>query len=153
MLGLNRVIMAGCQRISLTWLIFLLMAGGQTLQAQAPVAEFTANRTSGCAPLVVTFTDQSTGSPTTWNWAFTNGQLSNVQNPTVTFSQPGTYSVTLVVQNPDGTHGTTKTDYITVFPSPNALFSANITTGCVPVTIQFTDNSVPQAGNIISWEW
>jgi PKD repeat protein len=154
MSGVNRLTRTGkSQRQVITWLLLLLTGSGYTLQAQVPVAEFTANRTSGCAPLVVTFTDQSTGSPTTWNWGFSNGQLSNVQNPTISFSLPGTYTVSLVVQNADGTQGITKTDYITVFPSPQALFSANITTGCVPVTVQFTDNSVPQAGTIVSWEW
>ena len=148
---LNRVCKHSSQVFA--WLLLFLTGFGYTLRAQVPVAEFTANRTSGCAPLVVTFTDQSTGNPTSWNWGFSNGQLSNVQNPTVTFSQPGTYEVSLVVQNADGTHGITKTDYITVYPSPTPAFSANITTGCVPVTVQFTDNSNPQAGTIVSWEW
>ena len=31
--------------------------------AQAPVANFTTNVTSGCSPLIVQFTDQSTGNP------------------------------------------------------------------------------------------
>jgi gliding motility-associated-like protein len=154
MSGVNHLIRIGksCSQV-FAWLLLFLTGSVYILQAQVPVAEFTANRTSGCAPLVVTFTDQSTGRPTSWNWGFSNGQLSNVQNPTITFSQPGTYSVSLVVQNADGTHGITKTDYITVFPSPLANFTANITTGCVPVTVQFTDATVPQAGTITSWEW
>jgi gliding motility-associated-like protein len=151
MSGVNRSLRAGRLPVFLTWLIVFITIG-QVLQAQ-PVAEFTASRTAGCAPLVVAFTDQSTGSPTSWNWGFSNGQLSSVKNPTITFSAPGTYSVSLVVTNADGTHGITKTDYITVYPSPTVAFTPNITTGCVPVTIQFTDNSVPQAGTITTWEW
>jgi gliding motility-associated-like protein len=151
MLGANCVKKAGQHKLVLV--LILLFTSGYAALAQVPVAEFTANRTSGCAPLVVTFTDQSTGSPTSWNWGFSNGQLSNTQNPTVTFSLPGTYSVSLVVQNADGTHGITKTDYITVFPAPQVAFGADITTGCVPVTIQFTDYSLPMAGTIATWEW
>lgn len=71
----------------------------------------------------------------------------------MTFSAPGVYSVTLVVRNANGTNGITKTNYITVNPSPQANFTANFTTGCVPSTIQFTDRSNPVAGNIVAWQW
>jgi gliding motility-associated-like protein len=125
---------------------------GYTSYAQVPVAAFTANKTSGCAPLVVTFTDQSANKPTSWNWDLGNGTLSQAQNPTVVFALPGIYSVQLVVQNADGTHGITKTNYITVFPSPQAGFNANLRLGCLPTTIQFTDLSTP-AGTISSWQW
>ncbi|MEW1939569.1 PKD domain-containing protein, partial [Pseudarthrobacter sp. NPDC080037] len=39
----------------------------------APVASFTASPTSGTAPLNVSFTDTSTGSPTSWAWDFGDG--------------------------------------------------------------------------------
>lgn len=118
-----------------------------------PVAEFSANVVSGCSPLAVTFKDLSSGNPTFWNWDFGGGNLSNLQNPTITFATPGTYTVTLVVRNADGTNGITKTNYITINPSPIAGFTANLTTGCAPSTIQFTDVSNPVAGNIVSWQW
>jgi gliding motility-associated-like protein len=126
------------------------------IHAQAPVANFSATPQSGCSPLVVSFQDLSTGNPTLWNWDFGNGQiLSNVRNPTVTYSQPGTYTVRLVVRNAAGIDEEIKTDFITVFPAPTASFRANITTACVPATIQFTDMStIPAgAGTIISWQW
>ncbi|PWT98041.1 MAG: hypothetical protein C5B52_12765 [Bacteroidetes bacterium] len=129
-------------------LLFVLSAS-----AQVPVANFTASPTSGCAPLVVSFTDQSTNNPKFWNWDFGNGQLSNAQNPIAVYSIPGTYTVTLVVRNLDGTNATTKTSYITVFPSPVANFNADITTGCNPVTVNFTDLSTSAAGAINKWEW
>jgi gliding motility-associated-like protein len=121
--------------------------------AQTMVAEFTANQTSGCAPLSVNFRDLTSGSPKFWNWDFGNGTLSNVQHPGVTYYNPGTYPVTLVVRNADGTTGITKTNYITVYPSPVVMMSANTTIGCVPVNIQFTDNSTTASGNIVAWEW
>lgn len=117
------------------------------------VADFTANQTSGCAPLNVAFRDLTTGSPKFWNWDFGNGTLSNVQHPGVTYTNPGNYTVKLVVRNADGTTGITKTDYITVYPSPAAAFSADKTIGCVPVNIRFTDKSTSTSGNIVSWEW
>lgn len=121
--------------------------------AQVPVAQFTASTTQGCAPLSVRFTDQSTGSPQFWNWDFGNGQLSNLQHPTVNFSAPGTYTVTLVVRNQDGVDGETKTGYITVYPSPTAAFEANLTEGCLGSTIRFTDRSTDAAGSITAWSW
>ncbi|MFI5129509.1 MAG: PKD domain-containing protein, partial [Chitinophagales bacterium] len=121
--------------------------------AQNPVANFTASVTSGCAALTVYFTDQSTGNPTSWNWEFSDGTLSNVQNPTVTFSIPGTYSVKLVVQNANGIAQFERLNYITVFPSPAVDFTANITLSCVPAAINFTDLSTTPVGTIASWEW
>lgn len=121
--------------------------------AQTMVAEFTANTTSGCAPLGVQFKDLTSGNPKFWNWDFGNGTLSNVQNPSVGYATPGTYTVKLVVRNADGTTGITKTGYITIYPSPTTSFTANITTGCAPVNIQFLDKSTAPSGSITGWEW
>lgn len=117
------------------------------------VPNFSANTTAGCAPLGVFFKDLTTGNPKFWNWDFGNGALSNVQNPSVAYDKPGTYTVTLVVRNADGTNGITKTNFITIYPSPVASFSANLTTGCIPVNIRFTDRSTSPSGNITAWQW
>jgi len=124
-------------------------------EAQAPVADFSASTTSGCAPLAVIFTDQSSGSPFSWNWDFGNGQLATGKGASVTYSQPGVYTVRLVVKNAAGVDDEIKTNYITVYPSPSPAFSANLTTACVPATIQFADQSTspPGAGSIVSWSW
>jgi len=129
----------------------MLLAFNSYSQTMTP--EFSADKTAGCAPLTVSFRDLTTGNPKFWNWDFGNGTLSNVQYPSVTYSTPGTYTVTLVVRNADGTNGITKTNYITVYASPSAGFSADITTGCVPVNVQFTDKSTSNNGNIVSWQW
>ncbi len=126
-----------------------------TSSAQAPVADFTADKVSGCAPLIVTFTDLSTNNPTSWIWDFGNGVTSTAKNPVTNFSLPGTYTVKLVARNNDGLDEEVKTNYITVFPAPSANFTANITTACVPATIQFTDQTTvpPGAGTITNWLW
>jgi gliding motility-associated-like protein len=129
-------------------LLFSLQGYSQTM-----VAEFTSSQTSGCAPLAVQFKDLTTGNPKFWTWDFGNGTLSNAKDPHVAYSTPGTYTVKLVVRNADGTTGITKTNYITVNASPTASFSANITTGCIPVNVQFTDASTSTSGSIVSWEW
>jgi uncharacterized repeat protein (TIGR01451 family) len=125
-----------------------------TVGGVAPVAAFNATPTSGCAPLAVNFTDQSTGSPTTWTWNFTGGNPSsaNTTGPhAVTYNTPGTYDVTLTVSNTCGSNTTTQTSYITVGSgAPVAAFNATPTSGCAPLTVNFTDQST---GNPSSWNW
>ena len=136
--------------ISIGFFAFSTIAIGQ-----APVADFSADKVSGCSPLTVKFTDLSTNIPTSWVWDFGNGQLSSQQHPTVNFSTPGTYTVKLIARNTAGIDEEEKINYITVFPSPAGSFTANITTACVPATIQFTDQSTVPAGGgtITAWSW
>jgi PKD repeat protein len=88
-----------------------------------PVAAFNTAITQGCAPFTVTFNDQSAGSPTAWSWNFQGGfpSTSNVQNPTVTYGTPGTYSVMLQVTNAYGANTATSTNYITVQALPQSV--------------------------------
>jgi PKD repeat protein len=88
-------------------------------------AAFTSNTVSGCTPLLVHFTDQSTGSPTQWRWELGNGTISFLQNPSTTYFNPGTYNVKLVVRNAGGTDSIIKTQYITVYPNPVVNFTAS----------------------------
>ena len=57
---------------------------------------------------VVTFTDVSTGSPTSWAWNFGDGLGSMAQNPSHSFFGAGTYQVTLTVANSSGSSTTTQ---------------------------------------------
>lgn len=63
---------------------------------------FTASATSGNHPVAITFTDTSTGSPTSWLWDFGDGGQSTAQNPVYTYSHAGTFGVTLSVENGGG---------------------------------------------------
>lgn len=136
------------------WLCtFFLLALLQQAAAQAPVAAFTSNRQSGCAPLGVAFRDQSTNTPKYWSWDFGNGEFSNQPNPTITYSQPGTYTVSLTVRNGDGTNAVTKTGFITVTSSPTAYFTASASIACAPSEIIFTDGSIPNGNPITDWFW
>ena len=108
-----------------------------------PVADFFANQTSGIVPLVVKFTDNSTNTPTAWNWSFSDGNYSALQNPEYLFTQAGSYSITLNVSNIAGYNSTTKVDYIVVIPqSPVASFTLNVTEGLAPLDVQFNDTSI-----------
>jgi PKD repeat protein len=114
-------------------------------------ALFTGTPTLVCTGGQVTFTDQSLGSPTSWNWTFTGGTpaSSNLQNPVVTYSIPGVYDVTLQVGDGITTNTLTQTNYITV-TNITANFTGAPTTVIVGSTVNFTDNT---SCNPVSWDW
>lgn len=81
-----------------------------------PLADFSANVTSGPAPLVVLFTDTSNSTASTsWLWDFGDGTSSkHTMNATHTFTGPGVYDVTLTVTNKAGSNSIKKSNCITV---------------------------------------
>ena len=81
--------------------------------AELPGADFIANQSSGVVPLVVQFTDTSTGIPTTWLWDFGDGSSSDEQHPIHTFTTAGTYTVNLTVTNNEGSSRVEKPAFIT----------------------------------------
>ena len=91
---------------------------GGTPPATAPTASFTASPTSGNAPLAVSFTDTSTGSPTSWAWEFGDGATSTLRNPAHTYTAAGTYTVVLRAANANGTGVSTRTNLIQVGTGP-----------------------------------
>jgi PKD repeat protein len=81
----------------------------------APVADFSADATTGIIPFTVHFTDLSTGTGiTAWAWDFNgDGAIdSNSQNPVYTYDNPGRYTVNLTVTGAIGTDTEVKTNYI-----------------------------------------
>ncbi len=115
--------------------------------------DFNVNSANGCAPFVVNFLDISTGGANSWNWDFGNGVTSNNQNPTLVYSQPGIYTITLTASNGSSTDTEVKSALIRVNASPIPNFSVNQNKGCSPHTPQFTDLSIPQSGTITQWYW
>jgi formylglycine-generating enzyme required for sulfatase activity len=86
-----------------------------------PVASFTATPTIGALPLVVQFTDTSTGGVGSWQWDFDNDGVvdSTLQNPTHTFATAGQFSVRLVVGNFGGTNAVVRSNLIYAGFAPN----------------------------------
>jgi PKD repeat protein len=116
---------------------------------EPPTAAFTATPTEGNAPLAVTFNDTSTGNVTAWLWNFGDGNTSTEQNPIHTYAAEGTYTVTLNASNAYG-YNVSAPVTITVLEPPVANFTANVTEGNAPLTVQFTDEST---GNVTAWLW
>lgn len=82
---------------------------------EAVQAAFSATPTSGAGPLVVQFTNLSTGDYDACLWEFGDGRSSHLcVNPTHLYTTPGTYTVSLTVAGAGGSHTTTEVGYITV---------------------------------------
>ncbi|HEX2607227.1 MAG TPA: PKD domain-containing protein, partial [Flavisolibacter sp.] len=116
-------------------------------------AGFTSSTTAGCAPLLINFTDQSTGSPAQWKWDLGNGVISNLKDPSATYFNPGSYSIKLIVKNTGGIDSVIKEQWITVYPNPIVRFTADDSTGCLPFPVQFSNQSTTSKGTIDSWTW
>ncbi|MDB5283972.1 MAG: domain containing protein, partial [Bacteroidota bacterium] len=110
------------------------------VKLQPPVIAFTANKQTICAGDSVTFTDQSSNNPTTWNWSFSHGNpaTASIAQPTVVYDSAGTYPVTLTAGNIYGSNTQTFNSYITVNPLPqqpvvtrngNILFANSFSSG------------------------
>jgi len=93
-----------------------------------PIAGFAANIQSGCTPLEVTFEDLSTDNVEEWFWLFPGAtpDSSLVQNPTVVYEMPGSYSVVLQVTNAAGENTTLESSFIVTDASPVANFEFEI---------------------------
>ncbi|MDD4496986.1 MAG: NosD domain-containing protein, partial [Methanosarcinaceae archaeon] len=85
-----------------------------TNRSTAAEAAFTANVTSGPAPLTVGFIDASTFSPTAWAWDFGDGNTSTDRFPVHSYTEAGMYNVTLRVENEYGNSTIEKTEWVGV---------------------------------------
>jgi PKD repeat protein/nitrous oxidase accessory protein NosD len=114
-------------------------------------ADFTASPLSGQAPLAVQFTDRSTGIPLSRQWNFGDSPLTFPdKNPVHVYQRSGTFSVSLLLTNFNGTSTAVKTGYITVIAKPKADFLTNVTSGFAPLTVKFNDTSTESP---TSWLW
>lgn len=118
----------------------------QTIELrEPPFTSFSLTPDSSCAPVLVNFTNQSTGIGLSYAWNFGNGQTSTQQNPgNQTYNQgvlaDTSYQITLAVTNFCGTTQATQT--VIAMPSPTAIFGTNLDIGCSPFTVEFANNSL-----------
>jgi uncharacterized repeat protein (TIGR03803 family) len=138
----------------------LISGSGPSIITYAPTTiGFTASPTNGTAPLTVNFVspavDSATNAITSWNWTFGDGTTGSGQNPTHTYMGAGQYSPVL---------NATNINAVPVFPSGQSAvivvfgatieFTANPTTGAVPLTVNFSSPAVDNEGHaIVSWYW
>ena len=112
-----------------------------------PKAEFTPSSLGGCEDFTVTFTNTSSPSDS-YEWDLGNGTTSTVFSPTVTYTEPGTYTVQLRVT--DSVCLLTDTNEITINVLPDIqLAVSNDTILCSPLPLTFTANSSGSADYFI----
>jgi PKD repeat protein len=90
-----------------------------------PVADFSADPTNGASPLVVDFTDASTGMITNRLWSFGDGGTSDQASPTHAYASAGVFSVSLLVAGPGGSNSLTRSNLVTVTNIPIQIYSVS----------------------------
>ncbi|MCF8217655.1 MAG: PKD domain-containing protein [Bacteroidales bacterium] len=106
-----------------------------TVSPQTVNAFFNPSKNQGCAPLTVNFNNYSTPGANMF-WDFDDGNISSQQNPTHTFTNPGNYSVNLIVTDSCSIDTVTKT--ITVNVPPVSDFSMSKDTICTGTQVNFS---------------
>ena len=98
--------------------------------------------------LQVVFTDQSTGSPTSWDWDFGDGSAHDTsQNTSHVYASAGTFKVTLKAANAAGDSSISQ--FVTVASAPAADFVYSVSpTNTLSAT--FVDQS---SGSPTGWAW
>jgi len=117
-------------------------------------ADFTASKTSGIAGLMVNFTPVTTGTVTSWAWAFPGSSTPSVTNSTaqlvsVTYPTAGSYSVSLTATGPRGSVTKTYPNLIAV-TAATADFTASTVSGVGSLVVNFTPVTT---GTFTSWAW
>ena len=108
---------------------------------------------SSNSPLCEGATIQLYGGPngmTSYNWTGPGGWTSSAQNATrtnATLAMAGNYTL-MVTDSSNST--ATNTTTVVVNAAPTAAFSSNVTSGCAPLSVQFTDTST---GSPTTWSW
>ena len=116
------------------------------------VSTINTNTLSGCEPLTVNFTNATPGD--SYTWYFGNGDsTSTILNPAVTYTNPGTYTVSLVVLNPNACNiKDSAITYITVLPRPVSSFSLNYSP-CSNTITTINNSTGTLTANPYLWNW
>jgi PKD repeat protein len=108
-----------------------------------------------CVGANAAFTDNSSGAAgstiTGWHWDFGNNLFDNIKNPTIKYTSPGTYTVTLTATD---NHGCKNDTALVVHAWPLPIASFNITSACQGDSVRFANtSSVPGGGTILQSIW
>ena len=133
--------------------IFIILIGlGATPLFAQPAADFAVDMTEGCASLAVNFADNSIGNITTYAWDFGNGITSNQMNPSLIYTQDGTYTVCLEVTDDQGqSDEVCMTDLIIVYDSPTTVIDDILCSGqSINVNGIIYDETAPSGLEVIA---
>ncbi len=105
-----------------------------------------------CNTNQVNFTNQTTifsGSITSTNWNFGDGNTSTISSPSHIYASTGTYLVTLTIYHSSGCNDIYQ-DSVKVIPAPDAQFTFSPDSGCAANNVHFY-NSSTGTGLIYKW--
>lgn len=115
---------------------------------QNPVAAF--NFSNVCVNNIAGFADVTPiiagSTPYTYAWTFGDGNIGNTANETNVYTNPGTYTVTMIVTSSNNCVGSTAQN-ITIYPGPSVSFTA--LNSCANTPISFINTST----NSVSYSW
>ncbi|MBW3011787.1 PKD domain-containing protein [Candidatus Woesearchaeota archaeon] len=130
-----------------------------TTSNSAPTVAMSASRTNGEVPANVAFyavAQDPEGDALAYHWEFGDGAISTLQNPVHTFTEVGTYEVTVTVEDPAGNTGHDSMQFIafTDNTAPSVVLSASRTNGEIPATVAFYAIAHdPDANDVITYHW
>ena len=132
---------------------FLLFIGVFNVYSQN--SDFSASVNSQCPGNLFTLTaDDNTLSSYTWSITEQGGATStyNVNPVAFVLDNAGQYDVTLTVSDGVGSSSTTETSFLEVFNVPTIDYTITAAPYCAPAVVDFTSNSTPGSGTIISYQ-
>lgn len=115
-----------------------------------PIADFSIKNSCQQSTVLTDSSFATIGTINNWYWTFGNGTTSTIQNPSTTYSTPGTKTISLAVKSLEGCISDTAYKNITVDPQPFALMS--FADGCKNTAIDFTAADTT-ANTGLSWYW
>lgn len=122
-----------------------------------PLPRIGASDTTICDGGTVVFSDSSLGNPDTWEWRFgpnASTSVSTAKDPgAITFTTPGTYTVTLTVTNNNGTDSVFQNIHVVTCVPPVPGFSVVDNTICQGQCIDFTNTSQNGTFGQGAWTW
>ncbi len=120
-----------------------------------PAPAFSIDPSAGCIPLVVRFDNETLGAASqTAAWDLGNGQTSDQTNTIGTYTDPGSYTVSLTMTNTLGCSATlVYVDTITAHPLPEVLFTVLPDSGCAPLTVTFQNTTDPSLSAGCTWNF
>jgi len=120
-----------------------------TPPSSVPLAKFTWSPQYPAQGKVVSFTDQSTGSPTQWEWSFGDGGTSSSRNPSHAFAGSGNFTVRLTARKSGGS--AVESNRITVGESPRAVsFGLDTSAPRAETKVRFSGSAT---GSVENWLW
>ncbi len=125
-----------------------------SVELSKPTANFM-TPTNACLGTSLNFINTSvftSGTITNWQWNFGDSTIATIENPSHSYTKPGTYQVSLTVTSNQGSKGNvTKT--IIINNKPVIDFISNSISGCSPFPVSFSDQSITDDGSEYLWDF